>query len=163
MSGEHALLFVCLGNICRSPLAEAIFAHKAEARGVRDRFLIDSCGLGGWHAGEPPDARARAVAERRGVRMSCVARKVDPRSDFSRFDVLLPMDLDNRDRLLEIGAPAERVRLVRSFDPALADASEHDMAVPDPYYGGPEGFDRVFDMLDRACGGLLDAMLAGRR
>jgi protein-tyrosine phosphatase len=161
VSARTSLLFVCLGNICRSPLAEAIFVHLAQARGAGEQFLVDSCGLGGWHAGEPPDPRARAVAERRGVRMSRVARKVDAGSDFARFDLLLPMDLENRDRLLEIGAPPGRVRLVRSFDRTLAGAAEGDLAVPDPYYGGPEGFERVFEMLERACGGLLEEVLDG--
>lgn len=154
------LLFVCLGNICRSPLAEGIFLHLAGERGVRDRFEVDSCGLGSWHAGESPDRRACAAAESRGVSLACVARKIDVRRDFDRFDLLLPMDLENRDRLLEIGAPRERVRLIRSFDPLLLGAPEFDQVVPDPYYGGPEGFDRVFEMLERACDGLL-AQLSG--
>ena len=95
------------------------------------------------------------------MRMARVARKIEVRSDFARFDLLLPMDLENRDRLLEIGAPPGRVRLIRSFDRTLAGSPEGDLAVPDPYYGGPEGFERVFDMLERACGGLLEEILAG--
>jgi protein-tyrosine phosphatase len=159
MSDRTGLLFVCLGNICRSPLAEGIFLHQAAERGVAERFDVDSCGLGSWHCGEAPDSRAQAVARSRGVNLACVARKIDPRSDFDRFDLLLPMDLDNRDRLLELGAPPARVRLIRSFDPLLSDTPEHETAVPDPYYGGPEGFERVFEMLDRACAGLLDTLL----
>lgn len=161
MSAQTGVLFVCLGNICRSPLAEGVFVHLARSRGVLDRFDVDSCGLGSWHAGEAPDHRAQEVAKRRGVALSCTARKVDPASDFGRFHVLLPMDLENRDRLLEIGAPAERVRLLRSFDPALSGLDDREMVVPDPYYGGPEGFDRVYDMIERACAGLLESLLRG--
>lgn len=159
MKEPMGLLFVCLGNICRSPLAEGIFLHLAERRGVRDSFVVDSCGLGGWHAGEAPDERAQAAAGKRGVALACVARKIDPRADFRRFGLLLAMDLENRDRLLGLGAAPERVRLIRSYDPLLADAPEHELVVPDPYYGGPEGFEEVCDMLERACAGLLEHLL----
>ncbi|HZW09140.1 MAG TPA: low molecular weight protein-tyrosine-phosphatase, partial [Phycisphaerales bacterium] len=127
MSGRTSLLFVCLGNICRSPLAEGIFLHRAAALGVADRFEVDSCGLGGWHSGEPPDGRAQAVARSRGVELGCVARKINPRDDFDRFGLILPMDPENRDRLLALGAPAGRVRLVRSFDPLLRDTPEGEL------------------------------------
>ncbi len=152
------LLFVCLGNICRSPLAEGVFLHQAAERGVLDFFDVDSCGVGGWHAGEPPDKRARAVAKRNGVRLPSTARQVDPSTDFDRFDLLLAMDTSNRDALLELGAPAERVCLMRSYDPTLASADDNELDVPDPYYGGPKGFNTVFEMLERACRGLLDEL-----
>lgn len=150
------LLFVCLGNICRSPLAEGLFLHLAKERGVRDRFLVDSCGTGGWHVGEPPDKRARQVAKRRGVALVGRARRLDAPVDFERFDLILPMDRANLQDLHDEGAPKERTRLLRSFDPALSDADDPD--VPDPYYGGPEGFDVVFDMVRRACDGLLEEL-----
>ena len=152
------LLFVCLGNICRSPLAEGVFLHQAAERGVLDCFDVDSCGIGGWHAGSPPDTRAAAVAKRHKVRLPSIARQVDPSTDFDRFDLLLAMDTSNRDALLELGAPEERACLMRSYDPTLASADDNELDVPDPYYGGPKGFDTVFEMLERACRGLLDEL-----
>lgn len=148
------VLFVCLGNICRSPIAEGVFIHEAHERGVLDRFDIDSCGTGGWHAGERADPRARATANSRGVELPSIARKLDPRKDFARFHLILPMDQQNMDDLLRLGAPAERVRLMRSFDAT----AEHPAEVPDPYYGGAEGFENVFDMVRRACRGLLNQL-----
>lgn len=153
------LLFVCLGNICRSPLAEGVFLHQAKARGVLDRFDVDSCGVGSWHVGDPPDHRATAVAKRHGVHLPSVGRQVDPDTDFERFELILAMDGSNRHALIRLGAPEDRVRLMRSFDPTLAGAEDHELDVPDPYYGGPEGFDKVFAMLERACGGLLDELV----
>jgi len=153
--GRTGLLFVCLGNICRSPLAEGLFLHLAQERGVRDRFLVDSCGTGGWHVGEAPDKRARQVARRRGVALVGRARRLDAPVDFERFDLILPMDRANLQDLHDEGAPKERTRLLRSFDPTLTD---EDLDVPDPYYGGSEGFDVVFDMVRRACDGLLDEL-----
>ncbi len=158
MGETRGLLFVCLGNICRSPLAEGIFLHLAAERGVRERFEVESCGIGNWHAGEQPDRRALGVAEKHGVVLPSLARQVRPAADFERFDLLLAMDGSNRHALLRLGAPEGRVRLMRSFDPTLAGAAGEELDVPDPYYGGPEGFDRVFEMLERACGGLLDEL-----
>jgi protein-tyrosine phosphatase len=153
------ILFVCLGNICRSPLAEGIFLHLAKARGAAERFDVESCGLGSWHCGEPADHRSIAVARKHGVTLSGRARLVEPRRDFARFDLIVPMDRANRRGLLELGAPAERVRLVRSFDPALAGAPEERLDVPDPYTGGEDHFEEVFVMLRGACEGLLEEML----
>jgi protein-tyrosine phosphatase len=152
------VLFVCLGNICRSPLAEGLFLHLADERGVADRFLVDSCGTGGWHIGEPPDKRARAVAKKHGVHLPSRARRLDPAADWERFHWLIPMDLSNRRDLLAEGAPSERVRLLRSFDPALAGGHEKDMQVPDPYYGAGDGFEVVFEMVRAACAGMLDEL-----
>ena len=154
------LLFVCLGNICRSPVAEGVFLHQAAARGVLERFDVDSCGVGHWHVGEPPDGRAVATAKRHGVHLPSIGRQVDPAADFARFDLLLAMDNSNRQALLRLGAPEDRVRLMRSYDPTLAGAEDHELDVPDPYYGRPEGFDKVFAVLERACGGLLDELTA---
>lgn len=159
MSRNQSLLFVCLGNICRSPLAEGVFLHRAAQRGLGSRFLVDSCGTGHWHVGERPDARAVAVARKHGVELPSLARQVDPATDFDRFELLLPMDRANRENLLRLGAPEDRVRLMRSFDPALQGAADGRLDVPDPYFGGPEGFDAVYDMLTRACDGLLDRLL----
>ena len=147
------VLFVCMGNICRSPLAEGVFEHKAEARGVSERFLIDSAGTGGWHVGERPDSRARAVAARHGVRLPGRARQVN-RSDLEQFDHLICMDEDNRRDLVGLGAPPDKVRLLLECDP-LAKSRE----VPDPYYGGSGGFEAIYDLIDSSCEALLDELL----
>lgn len=156
MSEREGVLFVCLGNICRSPLAEGIFLHKARERGVLERFDVDSCGTGSWHVGEPPDPRAVAVALRRGVELVSIGRQVDPRRDFARFDHVIAMDRSNLRQLLRLGAPEERVRLMRWFDPENREGA--DLDVPDPYEGGPEGFELVFGMLSRSCEGMLDVL-----
>jgi protein-tyrosine phosphatase len=153
------LLFVCLGNICRSPLAEGIFLHLAEKRGVADHFEVDSAGTGSWHVGERPDHRAAAVAKRYKVMLPSIGRQVDPSRDYVFFDLLLVMDLANLGELRRLGAPEEKVRLLRSFDPELAGVPEAQLAVPDPYFGDGDGFDQVYEMLARACDGLLDELL----
>lgn len=159
-AGERlGVLFVCLGNICRSPLARAIFEHQANAAGVLARFDVDSCGTGGWHAGEDADPRSRLVAERHGVAMVHRARQIAPAADFARFHLLLAMDERNRADVIALGAPRERVFLMRRFEDGLDELghgqSDQHLAVPDPYYGGNEGFQRVFEMLWLANEGLL--------
>lgn len=153
-----SLLFVCLGNICRSPLAEGIFLHLANQRGVADRFIVDSCGIGGWHAGEKPDSRMRHVAKQHGIHLPSIARQVDPNTDFETFDLLLAMDRSNRNDLLELGAPRSNIHLMRSFDPACVDLPESQLDVPDPYYGGKDGFEHVYHLLTNACTGLLNQL-----
>jgi protein-tyrosine phosphatase len=155
------LLFVCMGNICRSPLAEGVFAHLAHERGVRDQFTIDSCGTGGWHAGELPDPRARATAARYGIHLTHRARQFEP-ADLQRFDLLLAMDRANLRALQAAGASPARARLLREFDPSIPGAllAGDPPEVPDPYYGSGDGFEQVYAMLRGACAGLLDALLA---
>jgi protein-tyrosine phosphatase len=154
----HRLLFVCMGNICRSPTAEAVMRSLVREAGLEDRFEIDSAGTGSWHAGDPPDRRATAAARNRGVTLEGIARQVRPR-DFEHFDLLLAMDRENL-RELRTFAPDEeaagKARLLREFDPASAGAP--DLDVPDPYYGGPDGFETVLDQVEAACRGLLDAL-----
>ncbi|MFI4897638.1 MAG: low molecular weight protein-tyrosine-phosphatase, partial [Phycisphaerales bacterium JB059] len=152
------VLFVCLGNICRSPLGEGIFLHMARQRGALDRFDVDSCGTGAWHAGERADPRSIAIAKKYGIELPSIARQFDPRADVERFDLILAMDRQNERDLLGAGAPEDRVRLMRSFDPTLDGASGKALDVPDPYYGRGDGFQRVYDMLTRACAGLLDEL-----
>lgn len=167
---QTSILFVCLGNICRSPVAEGVFIHLARERGVLDRFRIDSAGTGHWHTGKPADPRSLAVAERHGVYLPSRARQVDPASDFpptggteqAGFDLLIGMDRDNCAALRSLGAPANRVGLLRGFDPALAGEPLHRLDVPDPYYGGPEGFEHMYEMIHAACAGLLAGLLSGR-
>ena len=152
-----SVLFVCLGNICRSPLAEGIFYHLVESRGVGDRFRVDSAGTGAYHAGERPDSRSIAVASDHGIRLSGVARQVAP-DDMVRFDVIVAMDRSNRrslERMRGHGAHSGNAEIVmmRDFDPEPGGPD-----VPDPYYGGPDGFERVYGILERCCGRLLDAL-----
>ncbi len=154
-TGTSSVLFVCLGNICRSPLAEGIFTDLVRKRGLSDRFRIDSCGTGGWHAGEPPDPRSVLVAAKNGLDISHLrARKFDPDRDPAEFDWIVVMDRSNHADLLRLGMPGHKVRLMRSYDLSLG--GEHD--VPDPYYGGDDGFDKVYEMLTRACEGMLECM-----
>lgn len=150
------VLFVCLGNICRSPLAEGVFLHLLRERDLLDGYLVDSCGTGGWHVGEPPDPRSRAIAQKHGIELVSRGRKLDPWEDFDRFHWVIPMDRQNRKDLITEGAPKERVRLLRSFDPALSGASETDLDVPDPYWDEGDGFEAVYRMIRAACEGMLD-------
>lgn len=156
---RHGLLFVCLGNICRSPLAKFVMLDLVETRGLSHAFDIDSCGTGAWHAGDDADPRTVEVARRHGLNTEHVARPMRPAVDFDRFGLLLAMDLDNQRNLLRAGAPEAKVKLLRSFDPALAGQPEHALQVPDPYYGGPEGFERMHEMIAAACLGLLDTLV----
>ena len=145
------VLFVCMGNICRSPAAEAVFRQKAAERGVLDAFSIDSCGTGGWHAGERADARMRAAASARGIDITSRARQITPQC-FDSFDHVLCMD-DNNLRHLRAMPGGDKAVLLMDHG-----AGAHDRHVPDPYYGGDDGFELVLDLLDDACAGLLDAI-----
>jgi len=152
------VLFVCLGNICRSPTAEAVMRAITVAAPPAAGLELDSAGTGAWHVGERPDARATAAAARRSIRLEGTARQVTAR-DFDRFDLLVAMDRDNRDELLALAPDAEaaaRVRLLREYDPAAV--ASGDLDVPDPYYGGPSGFDDVLDAITAACRGLAAAI-----
>ena len=151
------VLFVCMGNICRSPTAEGVMRGLLREQGLEDVVEVDSAGTGDWHAGSPPDARAVAAARTRGVTLAGAARAV-ARHDFDDFDLILAADRYNLEDLLAV-APAsarDRIHLLREFDPASDGAP--DLDVPDPYFGGPEGFERVLDVVDSACRGLLDAL-----
>lgn len=141
----HRLLFVCLGNICRSPTAEAVFAELVRRAGRTVEFELDSAGTGDWHVGEPPDPRTQAAARALGYRMRHRARQVS-RQDFERFDLVLAMDRQNHRDLLAMAEPVHhpRIQLFRSLDDA---GSAPD--VPDPYYGGEEGFIEVVRIAER--------------
>ncbi len=181
-----SILFVCLGNICRSPLAEGIMAHLARTRHPGLDLRVDSAGTGSWHAGQPPDRRSVATADRHGVRVEGRARQVTTQ-DLDRFDLVVAMDRENL-RWLEGmrsargGAAHAEIVLMRDFDPRpgrqlappgfgaqpgrsrpgdpVSDPRD-DPDVPDPYYGGPEGFEEVYRILERCCEALL-AELAAR-
>lgn len=150
------ILFVCLGNICRSPSAEAVMRNLLEKQAIDGSIELDSAGTSDWHAGEAPDARAAQAARKRGIELSGAARQVEP-EDFERFDLILAMDRSNLSALQHLAPSDEaraKLRLLREFDPASEQSGELD--VPDPYHGGPEGFDRVLDLLSDACEGLLE-------
>ncbi len=152
------LLFVCLGNIIRSPLAENLFEFQAEQAGVDGKYSVDSAGTAAWHVGESPDPRMRKTAESHGVNDNGTARQVR-KSDFDEFDWILAMDGSNRRDLLDMaGSPEQqaKVRLLREFDP-----EQDDPDVPDPYYGGAEGFETTYRIVERSVGGLLEALEAG--
>jgi protein-tyrosine phosphatase len=158
------LLFVCMGNICRSPTAEGVMRHVLREAGLEDTVDVDSAGTGGWHVGEPPDGRARAAAAARGVQLSGAARQVTP-ADLDEFDLVLAADAANHRELLRLAGedPARRarIRLLREFDPAAVAAGE--LEVPDPYYGGSDGFEDVLDLVEAACRGVLDEIQANGR
>lgn len=147
------VLFVCLGNICRSPLAEGLFLHKVQQAGLEGQFHIDSCGTGGWHIGNLPDPRSREVAGLHGITLPSRARKLDP-SDFAEYDYILAMDRENKRDLEQARRQAPdghaQILLMRDFD---TQGKGED--VPDPYYGGTNGFHDVYDMLERSTTGLL--------
>lgn len=150
------LLFVCLGNICRSPAAEAVFLHLAAEAGLSDRFTVDSAGTGGWHVGEPADRRMREAARARGIAVTSRARQVRV-EDFERFDHVFAMDAENFRALHALAPPPERhkLRLFRDLDP---EAPGED--VPDPYGGGPDDFDEVLDIVTRTGRALLAELTA---
>jgi protein-tyrosine phosphatase len=157
------ILFVCMGNICRSPTAEGVLRRLVRDQGLEDRIEIDSAGTGDWHVGDPPDERATAAARRRDIELDGAARQFEP-ADFDRFDLILAMDARNRRELLAM-APGDdaraKVRLFREFDPASP--VDGDLDVPDPYYGGDDGFEHVLDLVDAAARGLLDELRASGR
>ncbi len=150
------VLFVCLGNICRSPTAEGVFRRLLEARGLAERVAVDSCGIGPWHVGKAPDPRAREAAARRGIDLSGLRARQLAADDFDRFDVLLAMDHDNL-AAIEARRPPHSQVPARLF---LAYAGYPDRAVPDPYHGGERGFDEVLDLIEAASRGLLEEIEA---
>ena len=147
------MLFVCMGNICRSPTAEGVFRHLLEQQGMTGQVMTDSAGTHDYHIGAPPDLRAQAAAARRGYDLSTLrARQVTP-ADFERFDYVLAMDEANLRELLPLCPDASRDRL-RLFLEFAGEVERRD--VPDPYYGGEQGFEHVLDLVENAARGLLE-------
>lgn len=152
-----SVLFVCMGNICRSPAAEGVFRHYVEQRGAMEDFYIDSAGTIDYHSGKPADPRMRAAASGRGYTLTSTSRQVIP-EDLDEFDLIVAMDRDNLWYLEEFaGGPQARIRLLGSFLPEYRGEPGQALGVPDPYYGGAQGFEDVLDMLERACPGIHSA------
>jgi len=155
MSAKIRVLFICLGNICRSPMAEGVFLHRIRERGLDAMIEVNSAGLGSWHAGELPDERTRTVASKHGVRLPSRARKVEP-EEFERTHWIVCMDEQNRRGLERLGAPHDRVRLLKAFAPRPIGRS---LEVDDPYQEGPEAFDRMYIEISEAVEHMIDHLV----
>lgn len=149
------LLFVCLGNICRSPSAEAVMKHYVKEKGWEDRFFIDSAGLSGWHSGEPADERMQHHAKRRGYELTSRSRKFYPSADFKEFDIIIGMDDQNVRDLRALAETEEELGKIYKMTDFCRRFS-YRTAVPDPYYGGDAGFELVLDLLEDGVEGLLE-------
>jgi protein-tyrosine phosphatase len=154
------ICFVCLGNIVRSPLGENMFKHLAQQAGAADRYEVDSAGTGSWHVGESPDRRMRRVAAQHSLKYDGRARQFH-RNDFEKFDLIIAMDTENLANLHRLAGSEQdsaKIHLMREFD----SQSGPDASVPDPYYGGIDGFEKVYVIVERSCQGLLDALENGQ-
>lgn len=152
----YKMVFVCLGNICRSPTGEGLMQHLVNEAGLQNYFEIDSAGTSAWHAGEPANSKTRRVAESHGVEIKSRARQVDFR-DLDYFDLVVAMDDENYDNLMRMAAgrsqQQKRICRLRHFDPTPEDGQ-----VPDPYFGGLNGFENVYQIVKRSCEHLLEAL-----
>ena len=151
------VLFVCLGNICRSPLAEGVFKQRVKEADLEDKIFVDSAGTSGWHIGEAPDPRSIEVAWQNGIELDSDGRKAIS-EDFQKFDYIIAMDGNNYSDLKRLPGSsiegAAKLNLMRDFDD-IGKGQD----VPDPYYGGDDGFTYVYDLLDRSCRNLLDEII----
>lgn len=151
----YKIVFVCLGNICRSPTGEGVMQHLVNEQGLQHYFEIDSAGTSAWHAGEPANSKSRSVAESYGVKLLSRARQAVT-DDFDYFDLVIAMDRSNRSDLMALAKnkqQREKIIMLRDFD-----SDPEDGDVPDPYYGGMSGFDNVFFIVKRSCEALLDEL-----
>lgn len=151
------ICFVCLGNVCRSPVAESVFKHLVAEHSYLEEFIIDSAGIGGWNVGKSPDPRSQEVGLKHGVIIDGLARQFQ-QSDFQNFDLIVAMDRENREALLKMAqSPVDRakIHLLREYDLEAGNDSD----VPDPYYGGIEGFENVYQIIARSCRLLLEVLV----
>lgn len=154
MNSTVKVCFVCLGNICRSPLAQGVFEALVKEEGLQDRIIISSAGVSAWHVGNPPDGRMQQTARDHGINLNSRARQFQS-SDFQQMDLVLAMDHSNLSALKQMSTEPElqdKLFLFRSFDPQ----HNNDLEVPDPYYGGSKGFEAVYQIVDRTCPKVLD-------
>lgn len=151
------ILFVCLGNICRSPSAEAVFKGIVKKAGLENEYFIDSAGTGAWHVGKPADKRMRKHASLRNYDLTSIGRQFDPDTDFDEFDMIIGMDDENIETLKELARNEVDIKKIHK----MTDFSKEwrYTEVPDPYYGGEEGFELVLDLLEDACVGLLETTI----
>jgi protein-tyrosine phosphatase len=160
MHAMKRVCFVCLGNICRSPLAEGVFRDLVRREGLADAFEVESAGIASYHVGDPPDPRSVRVAAQNGIVLDGVGQQFRAK-DFDRFDLILALDRDiyaSLERLAPHAAAKAKIQMLRAYDPK-ATAS---LDVPDPYYGNSSHFERVYEMVQRSCQGLLAAVTDGR-
>jgi len=158
-NGKVKVLFVCMGNICRSPTAEAVLRYKVNAAGLSPQVIVDSAGTHAWHRGEPPDSRAIAHARKRGYDLSGSRARPVTEGDFESCDFILAMDWDNLELLQDRCPLAYRAKLGRLSQHARR---YEDPVIPDPYQGGPAGFEHVLDLVEDACDGFVDFLLQKR-
>ena len=154
LSKSFEICFVCLGNICRSPLAEGVFQALINDQGLENQIIIHSAGTGGWHVGASPDARMQATARNKGIQLTSRAQQIEA-GDIRRFDLVLAMDRSNLETMEYLCSPemaAKKLRLFRAFDPE----ADGDLDVPDPYYGRNDGFEHVFQIVHRTCPPILE-------
>ena len=149
----YSVLFVCMGNICRSPTAHGVFRHKVKAQGLEHRIAVDSAGTHNYHPGSPPDDRSQEHAAKRGYDLADLRARQITAADFDQYDLILVMDWDNLALVENICPPEHRHKVRRLTEFCLTMDSP---VVPDPYYGAAEGFDHVLDLVEDACDGLLD-------
>ena len=151
---HYKICFVCLGNICRSPTAEGIFHHLVKERGLENYFEIDSAGTSAYHIGESANSKSQRTANSHGIKLSSRARQFQP-DDLNYYDLILAMDRENLNNVKRMASDNHeaKIGLMRDFDPKPGDGQ-----VPDPYYGGPQGFENVFQIVKRSCEHLLDEL-----
>lgn len=153
-NNKKRILFICLGNICRSPAAHAVMQHLVDERGCSNQYEIDSAGIGNWHVGQLPDKRMREHGRRRGYDLNHHARQFDARKDFAYFDQIVVMDEDNyRYITSQADNATARGKVVRMAD--YFTRHKDATSVPDPYYGGPEDFELALDLIEDGCEGLI--------
>jgi protein-tyrosine phosphatase len=151
----YKIVFVCLGNICRSPTAEGVFQHLVNERGLQSYFYIDSAGTSAYHIGEPANSKSQQTANKHGIKLPSRARRFEA-ADLEEFDLIFAMDRENLENIKSLDTQnrySDKIKLMREYDP-LPDNSE----VPDPYYGGMDGFQHVFEVVKRSCEKLLDEL-----